>query len=680
MCKIFDFFPTLLFSDNLFLAHNRTVNVHLSFCRMLTYRHFFLLGLLLLIGFPISSLSSPVVKAEVSTTMFATTMFATTTIVLPNDTIAVSSVGTPQPELAQPLQKFAQDKSSKKGKDAIKEGWWGRGGYLSVIKLIAFVLVFLGWVYSVDWVSRDSELQKVKTRYNWICYNTFPFIIVGCILFYLPVSSSLLFFFTFPLTVLLWIIPVMLYASARNKPLPPFEKVLTYDHIKYCLASLLVKVGIRIRLEKKLAYQVGPPIEISASGGGKDAGTLSGWTILARNHPGFNPFRKSIYESLERKADALLFEFQQDRMLVRNQIDGVWLDYPSLEREQGEQLFASAKLLVGGTPEEHLKRQSGQLAAVLGKKKKYQAELIIQGATSGVEKALLSFVIQKVPFDSLEDLGMREQIPEKVKRLVNQEQGLVVFSALPANGLKSTMNVVSRVVDRFTRDFVSVEDVQNPYQAVENVAISTYDSKKGETPMSVLGDVFFKEPHILLLRDIVNVQSLQLCCEEIENHRLIITTIRSKDAADAIVRLLAMKIKPQLLASTLSAVVGQRLIRKLCANCKEAYTPPPAMLQRLGLPQDPELQLFRVPGPPEPGVKRKPCPYCNDIGYIGRTAIFEIIEVNDDIRKAVVTTPTTEAIRKAANQTGQRSCFADGAVLVGQGITSVEELSRVLKQ
>ncbi|MGL6226527.1 MAG: ATPase, T2SS/T4P/T4SS family [Thermoguttaceae bacterium] len=656
---------------------------------MSIYRCFLISGLFLLIGFPLGSLSAPHLKAEVPTPMFATSdfaatdfaasVFSTTTIVVSNDPSA-ASVATPQPELAQPLRKYAQDKSSKQGKDILKKGWWGPGGYLSVIKLIAFVLVFFGWVYSVDWVSRDSELQKIKDRYNWICYNTFPFIIVGYILFNLPISSSLLFFFTFPLTVLLWIVPVMLYASARNKPLPPFEKVLTYDHIKFCIASLLVKVGIRIRLEKKMTYQVGPPIEISASGGGMDAGTLSGWTILARNHPGFNHFRKNIFESLERKTDAVLFELQQDRMLVRNQIDGVWLDYPPLEREQGEQLFASAKLLVGGTPEEHVKRQSGQLTAVLRKKKKYQAELIIQGAASGVEKALLSFVIQKVPFDSLDDIGMRGKLPEKVKQLVNQEQGLVVFSALPANGLKSTMNVVSRVVDRFTRDFVSVEDVQNPYQVVENVVISTYDSKKGENPMSVLGDVFFKEPQILLLRDIVNVQSLQLCCEEIENHRLIITTIRSKDAADAIVRLLAMKIQPQLLVNTLSAVVGQRLIRKLCANCKEAYTPPPAMLQRLGLPQDPELQLFRVPSPPEPGVKRKPCPYCNDIGYIGRTAIFEIIEVNDEIRKAVVTTPTTEAIRKAANQTGQRGCFADGTVLVGQGITSVEELARVLKQ
>ncbi|MGL6195239.1 MAG: ATPase, T2SS/T4P/T4SS family, partial [Thermoguttaceae bacterium] len=573
-----------------------------------------------------------------------------------------------------------KEEAAKKGPVAMAKGWLGPSGYLSITKLLLFILVFFCWVFTLDWISRDGEKLQKSDRLTWNMINFFPYVIIGTIFFYLPVATPILFFITLPLVILTWIVPAICYVTSRNKPLPPFERVMTYEHIKYVIASILIKVGIRIKVQKKMEYQKGEPIEIDAIGKDIDEKILTGRTILARNNPGFNLLRTIIFDALEQKADGVMFEYNPDKTVMRFQIDGVWIDSQTYQKEQGDMLLEASKLLVGGKPEEKRPRLGGMFRATIRKKTKFNAELVIQTAQNGLEKQLITFVIQKVPFDTLEDLGMRPELQEKVKELINAPSGLVVFSSLPANGLRSTINVTSRTADRFTRDFATVEDIQNPFQEVENVMLNTYDSKKGETPISVLPDVFFREPNALLIRDFVNVETFALCCKEIvENNRLIISTIRGRDAAETFLRLLALKIDPQLFATTIKSVVSQRLIRKLCPDCKEAFEPQPALLQRLGLPPGKIAQLYRVRSAPQPGEKRKPCLTCNDIGFKGRTAMFEIIEVNDDIRKILVTKPSVEALRKAANQSGQKSFMFEGALLVAKGITSVEELARVMK-
>ncbi len=579
---------------------------------------------------------------------------------------------------AAPAEKFAQRR--KKEPDAISNGWWGPGGYLSITKLLLFAGVFFCWVFTVDWISKDGELLKDEKRLFWNMINFFPFLVLGTILFNLPAPFPFIFFITFPLTVLIWMVPAIAYVIKRNKPLPPHEKVLTWEHSKFIFALMLNKIGIKIKLQKKMGYQSGPPIEIEASGKNVEQSTLSGRTILARNHEGFNDFRQVVFDALKVKADGILLEFSPEKTVIRWQLDGVWQESASLPKDRGEPVLAAAKLLIGGSPEEHRAKQGGQFVAAFGKgkKKNYDANLTIQGGSSGGEKAAISFITQKTTFQSLDEIGMRPEIQSKIRGYLDAPEGLVVFSAMPANGLRSLTHVASMSVDRFTRDFATVEDVQNPYQFIENVMLNQYDSRKGETPMSILPDVLFREPQTVLIRDMVNLETLELCCREVDNHRLILTTIRAKDAADALLRLLAMKIEPQLLASSTRMVISQRLIRKLCPDCKEAFEPQPGLLQRLGLPADRGISLYRAPVP-QPGEKRKECPTCRDIGYHGRTALFEIIEINDELRKTLVTEPTHEAIRKAAHHTGQRGFVYDGALLVSKGITSVEELTRILK-
>ncbi len=321
-----------------------------------------------------------------------------------------------------------------------------------------------------------------------------------------------------------------------------------------------------------------------------------------------------------------------------------------------------------------------------GKKKvRYEAEFQSQGTQTG-EVAMVQFTASKVPFKDLGQLGVRPEIQPKVMEILNAKEGLVIVAAPPANGLRSSIDVFSRVCDRFTRDVVNVEDSNTPSEEIENIILSRYDSTKGETPLTVLPDILFKEPHALFVRDMTNPDVMKLCCEQVDQHRLFITMFRAKDAIDAILRLLAHKAPPQLFVSKLKAVISQRLIRKLCPACKEPYQPAPQLLQQLGLRPDQAPQFFRQRTPlPEPEEKKRGvCETCNGIGYKGRTALFEVVEISDTLREMLLANPNPTAqnlaaLRQQLMKERQGSFAQEGIFRLIKGETTVEEFSRVMK-
>jgi type II secretory ATPase GspE/PulE/Tfp pilus assembly ATPase PilB-like protein len=484
-----------------------------------------------------------------------------------------------------------------------------------------------------------------------------------------------------------WLVPTIVYVRERNKTVQEHEKVWTHDHLALVTATLLSKVGVKMKVQKRAVYEGGVPVEVKPTGKKLDKATLDARLILSRNSPGFNDFRAYVYDGILRNADSIMFDFTPQNTLVRHQIDGVWIEIVNVPRstDKGKQkdklefALEAGKLLVGANVEDRRSRQGGTFTATV-QKTKYNCEFMSQGTQTG-EAVVIQLSRDKVAFKSLEDVGMNPAFQDKLRANLNSQKGFFIISAPPANGLRSSTDVFIRSSDRFTRDVTAVEDEQNKYNEIENVLMMRYDSAKGETPFTLLPDIFFKEPHAVIIRDMVNTESLNLCLKEINNNRLIITTIRAKDAAEAILRIAAMKADMQLYAAGLNGVICQRLVRKLCPDCKEPFQPSPQLLQSLGFPPNSVPQLYRVrqPLPEDQERKRKPCETCGDIGYYGRTAMFEIIEVNDEIRSILATKPDIQSIRQAAIKSRQPSIMQYGAHLVRTGVTSVEELSRVLK-
>lgn len=600
---------------------------------------------------------------------------------------AVQSVSAQKKEEEKSVRKFDEQQMKQiatMAQQADKGGWRkGAGNYFSATKLMILTFLFWGWVATSSWINNDTQrlVDLDRDLWNRISVSVFPGAFIVAL--FIPI-----FWAGLPLVVLGWLIPTFLYVHHRNHALLTADKVMTPDHLWFTFRRTL-RMNVA---PPKHAYETGASIQLFGFGPKGTEAMQKGRGIAARNRPGYNHCRELVYQAICRGATAIRVELSGGHTRFFFYIDGIWQPIESLfyqknragfTSEEAVQMFEAMKVLIGADPQDRQKRQMGEFLAQYEGKRKMEGIVAVYGKSGG-EELLIQFQIRTLPFHTLEQLGMSPERAEKTRKLLNAEKGVMILSAMPGQGLRTMTNVAFSVADRFTRDFATVEDVNKPYIPIENIQLNTYDSAKGETPMAVLPDVFFREPKVLLLRDLVNTDTLQLCCEEVENDRLIITSFRGKNSADTIMRLLQTGIDPRLLAESLSAVVTQRLIRRLCPACKEEIPVNPAMLQKLGLPANAAEKLYRKRVRPtlEPGQKDTyvPCGECMEIGYKGRAGLYDIITVNDEIRKVIMTNPSEAAIRQAAQRAGNRTYLTDGAYLVASGTTSFDELVRVLKE
>ncbi len=311
---------------------------------------------------------------------------------------------------------------------------------------------------------------------------------------------------------------------------------------------------------------------------------------------------------------------------------------------------------------------------------KYPATLASQGTKTG-ERVLVQFEIQAGHLKTLADLGMREKMQEQLTELLQRPKGFLLFSALPAGGLRTTIDVVLHGMDRFLREFAAVEDEGNRGREIENVPVTTYKAADGQSPADVLTKVFRTEPNVVLVRDLPDAETVSLICRELsDSDRLVMASIRAKDCAEALLRVLMLKAPPAEVAGAVSAVLCQRLVRKLCDRCKEAYAPAPQVLQQLGIPQG-RVRAFYRPRQPKPDEGKKDiCQECDGVGYKGQTAIFELLTLDETVGKVLSATPKLDLLRQAARKAGMKSLQEEGILLVARGVTLLPELMRVMKQ
>jgi len=311
---------------------------------------------------------------------------------------------------------------------------------------------------------------------------------------------------------------------------------------------------------------------------------------------------------------------------------------------------------------------------------KCPATLACQGTQTG-ERAIVGFEIKTARLATLDDVGMRAKMQEQLKEAVSRPKGFVLLAAVPGGGLRTTTKVLLQSMDRFVREFIAIEDADHRYEEVENVPVRTYKAAAGESPAAMLPKVFREEPNVLVVRDLVDAATVTALCRDIAAaDRLVIATVRARDAAEALVRVLALGVPPADFARQVTAVLWQRLVRKLCDKCKEAYVPPPQVLQQLGIPEGRVRAFFRPPQPkPTDPARKETCRECGGTGYLGQTALFEILLPDNALRKTLAAAPKLDVLRQAARKAGMKNFQEEGVLMVARGVTSLQELMRVLK-
>lgn len=542
-----------------------------------------------------------------------------------------------------------------------------KDSFLNWIKLIPVILVFCFWILTGDWVNRSSQIHGLGYgKWNPIVLFTF---VLGFILLLLIPN----YFAGIGILVLSWLGPFIAYTVVHNKNVENYQKVFTSDWFRYTWANLLGKVGIKIDAERKAEYEKGAAVDLQALGGNEQVN--QGNLITARQSPGYLLVKDLIADMITRRSERLMLDYTASAVNARHFIDGVWHNGESRDRESGDVMLAVMKQLANLDIGERRKKQEGAFAAAY-EGNKYLCPFASQGVQTG-ERVLLSITGgAQVQLRTLEDLGMREKLREQWSELMASDSGLLIISALPEGGLTTLTDVSLIETDRLMRDFVAIEDVHDRQRDIENIGVTTYDSKKGESPATKLPELIRTYPNVYVVRNFVDTESAKMLLDQVEEDRLVITAVQAAEAPEALLRMLQKKVPHREFAARVTGVLCMRLIRKLCPTCKVAYEPGPDLLQKLGIPPGKVQALYR---PPKPEELEKPCETCQNIGYVGRTGLFELLVVNDQVREVLLKQPKLELLRKASRLAGMRNFQEEAILLVAKGVTSLPEVMRVLK-
>jgi type II secretory ATPase GspE/PulE/Tfp pilus assembly ATPase PilB-like protein len=280
-------------------------------------------------------------------------------------------------------------------------------------------------------------------------------------------------------------------------------------------------------------------------------------------------------------------------------------------------------------------------------------------------------------------LGMRDRMRDMIRQVVTQPHGMFIVCGPTGAGKSTTLYACLSEIDRYQKNVITVE---NPVEYhIDNVTQIEINPKAGKTFATELRSILRQDPDVIYIGEIRDQETAEIACQAAQTGHMVFTTLHANDTATSIVRLLDLHVQPFMVATALSAVLGQRLVRVLCPKCKVAYRPNPELLRRANLPADKIKAFYRPPKAEESrngddgDEPTDVCQHCNGTGYRGRTGIFELLVMNDKIREMIKENPNIDAIRQEAAKQGMIYLQQDGMRVVIEGETSIDELLRVAK-
>ncbi len=354
-----------------------------------------------------------------------------------------------------------------------------------------------------------------------------------------------------------------------------------------------------------------------------------------------------------------------DKARVRVRVDGLLYDKAVLPWGVAEQVVSRLKVLAGMDIAERLLPQDGRVLLDV-ESREYDLRIATVGTAFGERVAIRLLNPQQVLL-GLDRLGLFPEQEEVLKSLLVRPHGMILVTGPTGSGKTTTLYAAVSHANEQTRNIMTVEDpVEYRLSGITQIPVR---EKAGITFERGLRAILRQDPDVVMVGEIRDPQTASVAIQAALTGHLVLSTLHTNNAAGALVRLLDMGSQPYLLTSSVLAVVGQRLVRILCTACKRPYRARrEADLQVLGLPADQDTTLF---GPVR-------CPECDNLGYKGRTGVFEIMVMDDRIRELVLQRKPTSAIMEAAQAAGMHTLRESAVRKVLGGVTSVEELQRLI--
>jgi hypothetical protein len=559
----------------------------------------------------------------------------------------------------------------------------GPGGGLAVLPAFMWWLLVVGWMATT--VSAGTDEYRLDGFSGlWLPILAFPFFLVALTAWWIPFSAV-----ACGLTAATWLGTFGLYAAIRDRPLPRDRRMLSTQNAAVAagrkMQPLLRRVGIKIDLEgPSLAVSL-PDIEIAAQPMA-DGPAAEARFAKAAAEEGYGEFRERVQRCIAMRAERMLFEIGPRSTTARQLIDGVWMPFRKLvkhriglkavgewvdvshpSQEEMASLLAVMKALCGFSSKAG-KRQTGGFV-VASERKLIPCRVTLEKSESAM-RMLWDFQLPAPSFAALAGLGMEEEDAAKITRAMTLVNSLVIVSAADGEGLTTTFAQVVLAADRLLRDFVLLEDERAPFRELQNVKPFHWGGADKLTPSAALATAMRGYPTAIVV-PLLDDRPLAEELAKRAGEMLVIVGVRANDAAEAVEKVLALGMPPAEVAQTLRVATGQRLLRRVCLKCAEAYELSVEKLARLRLPAREGLTFRKA--------SAGGCEACSGTGYLGRAAVFELLG-GPTVSKAIAKGVDRATLVKAAQADHMRRFKEAGIAMVAAGVTTLEELQRILKK
>jgi general secretion pathway protein E len=572
------------------------------------------------------------------------------------DSVAVAVPGTAWPPLPVPFFRGNADPSSSTATLPVA------GFYFSLFRVIFYIGLLSFWVWSSAWVNEDSTSLKVRSDF----WNT-AMLGAGATGLLLAVTSPS-FFLAFVLIGASTGTPLGFYVKERNAKVPEKAKVLTPEHIRRVAIRTLAKFGINLGGEGEIGSGNGPDIQFV---GRTQTGRIdASRTKQVENSRGFMAAKELVYDALIRRATDIHLEPREDTMNVRMRVDGVMYPVEPFDRVLGDAVLNIFKVLGAMDITEKRRSLDGSFRA-LTEGREIDFRVATQGIRGG-EKMSLRILDQSGSAGSMAELGFRKALEEKLLKIIHQPHGLLVVCGPTGAGKSTTLYAALKSIDAYQHNIITIEDPVE-YQ-MENITQIEVNTKSGQTFGSSLRSILRQDPDIIMVGEIRDDETAQIACQAANTGHNVFSTVHANDSITALFRLLDLGVEPFLFASSISGILAQRLARRLCPKCKEAYRPKAEFLKQANLPVDRIEKFYRPPKDP-----KEECTACGGLGYRGRVGVFEFLEINDRLRDMIREKAPLSQLKSEARKNGMLYMQEEGLRLVVKGLTSIEELMRVVK-
>jgi type II secretory ATPase GspE/PulE/Tfp pilus assembly ATPase PilB-like protein len=379
-----------------------------------------------------------------------------------------------------------------------------------------------------------------------------------------------------------------------------------------------------------------------------------------------------VTDAMSLRADSLKVEPKGPGGLVTIYIDGIPQSGGKLSKAETLAVTQVMKLVAGLDSKERQAAQAGGLKAEF-EGKKYLLRVSTSAVPEG-ERLMVRIQDTSQKLETLTEMGMGEPMRQRLREIL-VKPGVILAIGPPGSGTTTTMFGLLKNVDSYQYTVFSMVDPGGRTL----FGVSSYDDKPaGESLEDSLVRLGRKEANVILVEPVKSAGVAKPVFGKAENLTLI-SEMPAKDTATAVTQLVQLVGDAGVVANGLKALVTQKMLRRLCPSCKSPYRPKPDFLKKLGLDESVKT-LYRVPPPPEdPKEQIEPCEKCGDVGYFGRVAMFEVLEVTPGIQELIQKGGDPAALREQIKKEKQITLQKDGLRLVAEGVTSLEELQRVFK-